>query len=59
METSAAKILTDSESTDPAETLASIRTAHELAREEELDRLKQELEELRAQFLVMAARRRR
>jgi hypothetical protein len=55
----AAKVTTDPVSSDAAEMLATIRTANELAREEELERLKQELQELREQFVVMAARRRR
>lgn len=55
----AAKVTSDVTSSDAAEMLATIRVANELAREEELQRLKRELQELREQLTVMAARRRR
>jgi hypothetical protein len=53
------KVTTDPTASDAAELLATIRFANELAREEELERLKRELQELREQFVTMAARRRR
>jgi hypothetical protein len=54
----AAKVALDGASSD-ADLLATIRVANELAREEEIERLRQELQELREQFVVMATRRRR
>jgi hypothetical protein len=53
-----ATVTIDGSFSDAAATLATIRVAHELAREEELERLRQELQELREQFVAMAARQR-